>query len=87
MAKLSIIVRNEKRRKVCERLREKRALLKENKDYVGLSKLPRNASPTRLRNRCCITGRPRGFIRRFGLSRIVFREMALEGLLSGVSKV
>ena len=87
MAKLSIIVRNEKRKKICERFKEKRALLKKNKDYAGLSKLPRNASPTRLRNRCCITGRSRGYIRRFGLSRIMFREMALDGLISGVSKV
>ena len=86
MAKLSIIVRNEKRRKMCERFKEKRALLKANKDYVGLSKLPRNASPTRLRNRCCVSGRGRGYIRRFGLSRLVFREMAVEGLIPGVSK-
>lgn len=87
MAKLSIIVRNEKRRKVCERFKEKRELLKKNKDYAGLSKLPRNASPVRLRNRCCVTGRGRGYIRRFGLSRLVFREMAVEGLIPGVSKV
>jgi small subunit ribosomal protein S14 len=87
MAKLSIIVRNEKRRKMCERFKEKRALLKANKDYVGLSKLPRNASPTRLRNRCCVSGRGRGYIRRFGLSRLVFREMAVEGLIPGISKV
>ena len=86
MAKLSIIVRNEKRRKMCERFKEKRALLKANKDYVGLSKLPRNASPIRLRNRCCVSGRGRGYIRRFGLSRLVFREMAVEGLIPGVSK-
>jgi small subunit ribosomal protein S14 len=87
MAKLSIIVRNEKRRKMCERFKEKRALLKANKDYVGLSKLPRNASPTRLRNRCCVSGRGRGYIRRFGLSRLVFREKAVEGLIPGISKV
>lgn len=87
MAKLSIIVRNAKRRKMCERFKEKRALLKANKDYVGLSKLPRNASPTRLRNRCCVSGRGRGYIRRFGLSRLVFREMAVEGLIPGISKV
>ena len=87
MAKLSIIVRNEKRRKMCERFKEMRALLKANKDYVGLSKLPRNASPTRLRNRCCVSGRGRGYIRRFGLSRLVFREMAVEGLIPGISKV
>lgn len=87
MAKLSIIVRNEKRKKICERYKEKRALLKANKDYVGLCKLPRNASPTRLRNRCCISGRGRGFIRRFGLSRLVFREMAVDGLIPGISKV
>lgn len=87
MAKLSIIVRNEKRRKMCERFKEKRALLKANKDYVGLSKLPRNASPTRFRNRCCVSGRGRGYIRRFGLSRLVFREMAVEGLIPGISKV
>ena len=87
MAKLSIIVRNEKRRKVFERLKEKRELLKKNKDYAALSKLPRNASPTRFRNRCCVTGRGRGFIRRFGVSRLVFREMAVDGLIPGVSRV
>ena len=61
--------------------------MKKNKDYAALSKLPRNASPTRLRNRCCVTGRGRGFIRRFGISRLVFREMAVDGLIPGVSKV
>ncbi|MDR2402085.1 MAG: 30S ribosomal protein S14 [Cytophagales bacterium] len=87
MAKLSIIVRNEKRKKVVELCKIKREFLKKNKDYAGLRKLPRNASPIRLKNRCCVTGRGRGFIRRFGLSRLVFREMASEGLIPGVSKI
>jgi small subunit ribosomal protein S14 len=60
--------------------------LKEKKDYEGLQKLPRNSSPTRLHNRCSITGRPRGYMRRFGLSRIAFRELALEGKVPGVTK-
>ena len=64
----------------------KRAALKEAGDYEGLQKLPRNASPTRLRNRCSATGRPRGYRRDFGISRNVFREMASKGLIPGITK-
>jgi small subunit ribosomal protein S14 len=60
--------------------------LKEKGDYAALQQLPRNANPTRLHNRCSITGRPRGFLRKFGVSRIAFREMALEGKIPGVVK-
>ncbi len=65
---------------------EKRATLKASGDYIGLQKLPKNASPVRLHNRCKITGRPKGYIRQFGISRINFREMALNGLIPGVRK-
>jgi small subunit ribosomal protein S14 len=60
--------------------------LKEKGDYAALQELPRNANPTRLHNRCNITGRPRGYLRKFGVSRIAFREMALEGKIPGVVK-
>jgi len=65
---------------------DKRAALKAAGDYTGLQKLPKNASPVRLHNRCKITGRPKGYIRLFGISRINFREMALNGLIPGVRK-
>ena len=64
----------------------KRAALKEAGDYIGLQKLPKNASPIRLHNRCQLTGRPKGYMRQFGISRINFREMALKGLIPGVKK-
>ena len=64
----------------------KRKSLKEANDYVGLQKLPKNASPVRLHNRCKLTGRPKGYIRQFGLSRVMFREMANKGLIPGVTK-
>lgn len=86
MAKKAWIARNEKRKKTVEKFAEKRAALKEAGDYVGLQKLPRNASPTRVRNRCSITGRGRGYIRRYGVSRIKFRELALEGKIPGIRK-
>ena len=86
MAKKSQIAREAKRRRMVAKYAVKRRKLKEQGDWEGLQKLPRNASPVRLRNRCAITGRSRGFIRRFGLSRIVFREMALEGKIPGVRK-
>jgi small subunit ribosomal protein S14 len=63
-----------------------RKQLREKGDYAGLQQLPRNANPTRLHNRCNITGRPRGYMRKFGVSRIAFREMALEGKIPGVVK-
>lgn len=78
--------RQRKREHAVKVYAEKRKALKEAGDYVGLQKLPRNASPTRLRNRCSVTGRPRAYIRYFGLCRNVFREMASEGLIPGVTK-
>lgn len=60
--------------------------LKEKGDFAGLQKLPRNSSPTRLHNRCSVTGRPRSFMKKFGISRIAFRELALEGKIPGVTK-
>lgn len=86
MAKKSKIVKDIKRREVVERYREKRAQLIADGDYEGLQKLPRDASPTRLRNRDAIDGRPRGYIRKFGLSRLKFRELAHKGKLPGVRK-
>lgn len=86
MAKKSKIVKQEKRRVIVERYAEIRAELKEKGDYAGLSKLPRNASPTRLRNRDALDGRPRGYMRKFGLSRLTFRELAHKGELPGVKK-
>lgn len=65
---------------------EKRTALKQAGDYQALQKLPKNASPVRLHNRCQITGRPKGYMRHFGISRINFREMALKGLIPGVKK-
>ena len=86
MAKKSKIVKNEKRREVVDRYREKARELKEKGDYLALQKLPRDASPTRLRNRDAIDGRPRGYMRKFGLSRIKFRDLAHKGELPGVKK-
>jgi len=76
MAKESMKAREVKRQKMVERYAEKRAKLKAEGDYVGLSRLPRNSNPIRLHNRCKLTGRPKGYMRQFGVSRIVFREMA-----------
>jgi len=86
MAKKSWIARNKRKAKTVEKYAELRLKLKKEKDYVGLAMLPRDASPTRLVNRCEVTGRRRAFIRRFGLSRITFREYASAGLLPGVTK-
>ncbi len=86
MAKKSKIVKQEKRREIVERYADIRAELKEKGDYAALSKLPRNASPTRLRNRDALDGRPRGYMRKFGLSRLTFRELAHKGELPGVKK-
>lgn len=86
MAKKSWIARDKKKSAVVQRYAELRKQLKEEKDYVGLSMLPRNASPTRLVNRCLVSGRRRAFIRRFKLSRISFRELANAGMLPGVTK-
>ncbi len=86
MAKQSIIARERKRQKMVEKYAEKRAALKAAGDYQGLDQLPKNASPVRLHNRCQLTGRPKGYMRHFGISRVTFREMALNGLIPGVKK-
>ena len=86
MAKESIKAREVKREKLVLKYAAKRAALKEASDYIGLQKLPKNASPVRLHNRCKLTGRPKGYMRQFGISRINFREMALFGLIPGVRK-
>ena len=86
MAKTSIIHRDLKRRKLHDKYAAKRAELKKIGDLEGLAKLPRNSSPTRLKNRCIETGRPRGYMRQFGLSRIAFREHASKGEIPGVIK-
>ena len=86
MAKKSVIARNEKRIKLAEKYAEKRATLKARGDYEGLQKLPRNSSPVRIKNRCSMTGRARGYLRKFGLSRMKFRELANEGHIPGVKK-
>ena len=92
MAKRAMVERNLKREKLVDKYAEKRAELKERarkgdrEAIVELSKLPRNASPTRLRNRCQINGRPRGYMREFGISRVMFRQLAGEGAIPGVRK-
>ncbi|MBL8159470.1 30S ribosomal protein S14 [Candidatus Saccharibacteria bacterium] len=86
MAKKSMIARDKKREKLIERYAEKRAMLKAAGDLEGLAALPRNSSPTRRKNRCAITGRPRAYMRQFGLSRIMFREKASKGEIPGVTK-
>lgn len=86
MAKESMKAREVKRQKLVDRYAAKRTALKAAGDYIALQKLPKNASPIRLHNRCKLTGRPKGYIRQFGISRINFREMANQGLLPGVKK-
>jgi len=86
MAKKAWIARNKKRKETVAKYAEKRKKLKEEGDYVGLQKLPRDASPTRVNNRCSLTGRSRGYISRYGISRIKFRELALQGKIPGVRK-
>ena len=86
MAKESMKAREVKRERLVEKFAEKRAALKEAGDYDALQKLPKNASPVRMHNRCKLTGRPKGYMRQFGLSRVTFREMALNGLIPGVKK-
>jgi len=86
MAKESIKAREVKRARLVAKYAAKRAELKEAGDYVGLSKLPRNSSAVRVRNRCKLSGRPRGYLRQFGVSRNFFREMALNGKIPGVVK-
>jgi small subunit ribosomal protein S14 len=86
MAKESMKAREVKRMKLAEKYAEKRAKLKEAGDYAGLQLLPKNSNPIRVHNRCMLTGRPRGYMRQFGISRIVFREMASKGMIPGVKK-
>ncbi len=86
MAKESMKAREVKRAKLVAKYAKKRAELKAAGDFVALSKLPRNSSKIRMRNRCKLTGRPRGYIRQFGLCRNMFREMALMGKIPGVTK-
>lgn len=86
MAKKSKIEKDKKQRQLVEIYAEKRAALKKAGDYQGLQKLPKDASPTRLRNRDSLDGRPRAFMRKFGVSRITFRELAHKGELPGVKK-
>ncbi|KAB2914038.1 MAG: 30S ribosomal protein S14 [Bacteroidetes bacterium] len=86
MAKESIKARQRKRERLVATYADKRKALKEAGDYEGLQKLPRNSAPVRLRNRCNITGKPRGYVRMFGICRNQFREMALKGMIPGVTK-
>jgi small subunit ribosomal protein S14 len=86
MAKESVKARQRKREAVVARFKDKREAMKAAGDYEGLNKLPRNASPVRLKNRCQLTGRPKGYMRDFGICRNQFREMALMGKIPGVTK-
>jgi small subunit ribosomal protein S14 len=86
MAKESMKAREVKRAKLVAKYAEKRQALKDAGDYEGLAKLPKNSSRVRLHNRCSLTGRPKGYMRLFGISRIQFREMASNGLIPGVKK-
>ncbi len=86
MAKKSVVAREKKRRETVQKFAEKRARLKAEGKWEELQKLPRNASPVRLHNRCALTGRPRGYLRKFGVCRNVFRELASEGKIPGVRK-
>ena len=86
MAKTAWIERNNKKRATVKKFVALRAELKKKKDYAGLSKLPKNASPIRVVNRCAKSGRRHGFLRKFGCSRLTFREDALSGLIPGVTK-
>lgn len=81
-----MVAREVKRVKMAQKYAAKRAQLKADGNYVGLSRLPRNSNPNRQRNRCKLTGRTRGYMRQFGISRITFREMASFGLIPGVKK-
>jgi small subunit ribosomal protein S14 len=86
MARTSLIAREVKRARLVEKYAEKRAKLKAEGDWIGLQKLPKNSSRVRLHNRCKLTGRPKGYMRQFGISRINFREMASSGLIPGIKK-
>lgn len=86
MAKESIKARERKRERTVAKYAQKRAALKAAGDYEALDKLPKNASPVRLHNRCKLTGRPKGYMRKFGVNRVTFREMASNGEIPGVTK-
>ena len=86
MAKKSVEARQRKREAMSAKYADKRAALKAAGDYRGLDLLPKNSSPVRLRNRCKLTGRPRGYMRHFGLSRNMFRDMASQGKIPGITK-
>ncbi len=86
MAKLSVIARQAKRERMVATYAQKRKALKAAGNYEALDKLPRNASPVRLKNRCKLTGRPKGYMRKFGICRNVFREMAHDGKIPGLTK-
>jgi small subunit ribosomal protein S14 len=86
MSKKSWIERNKRKAETVKKYAAIRAKLKAKHDYAGLTKLPRDASPTRVVNRCAMSGRRRGFLRKFGVSRLTFREAALNGLIPGVTK-
>jgi small subunit ribosomal protein S14 len=86
MAKESVKARQRKREAMAAKYADRRAALKAAGDYKALDLLPKNASPVRLKNRCQLTGRPRGYMRYFGVSRLVFRDMALQGKIPGVRK-
>jgi len=86
MAKESMMAREVKRARMTQKYAARRAKLKAEGDYIGLSRLPRNSNPNRMHNRCKITGRSKGYMRQFGVSRITFREMASFGLIPGVKK-
>jgi len=86
LAKTSQIARENKRKRLVEKFSQKRKELKSKGDYEALAMLPNNSNPVRLHNRCAVTGRARGFYRKFGISRLTFRKMALEGKIPGVKK-
>ena len=86
MAKISWIERNKKKAETVKKYAALRAELKARKDYAALAKLPRNANPVRVVNRCSMSGRRHGYLRKFGCSRLTFREAALAGLIPGVTK-
>jgi len=86
MARKSLIAREVKRRKLVEKYAELRKQLKAEGRWEELDKLPKNSSPVRLHNRCRLTGRPKGYMRKFGINRVTFRKMALEGKIPGITK-
>jgi small subunit ribosomal protein S14 len=86
MAKESLKAREVRRKNLVEKFAAKRSKLKAEGDFQELSRLPKNSSPVRLHNRCKLTGRPKGYMRQFGISRIAFRELASKGLIPGVKK-